>query len=310
MKTQTVAAIDIGSNSLKLVVVRASTADSFTIVLQERERVRLGHETLKTHQLSDEAINLSAQAIGKFRQIAENRNADVILAVATASVREAENAAHFVAEIERRTGVRVEVLSSLEEARLIGIAVAQKICENECSLLNIDIGGGSTELSLMKAGEPHKLFSMKLGAVGLTEKFIVSNPPKPKELKNLRLEIALELDKPHKKIKSETWEISTGTSGTILNLAGLLSFQDNESSGRKPSIQLKKLSALNEKLAQMTTEERAELPVISPQRAEVIVAGGQILEGVMQNLKIETLQPCSYALREGVIIDYLRLLEA
>ena len=310
MKTQTVAAIDIGSNSLKLVIVKASAADSFTVVLQERERVRLGHETLKTHQLSDEAITLSAQAVAKFRQIAENRNADVILAVATASVREAENAAYFVAEIERQTGVRVEVLSSLEEARLIGVAAAYKICENECSLLNIDIGGGSTELSLMRAGEPDKLFSMKLGAVGLTEKFIFSNPPKLKELKNLRLEIALALDKPYRKIKNETWEISTGTSGTILNLAELLSLQDNANSGGKPSIDLKSLSALNERLSQMTTDERAEMPVISRQRAEVIVAGGQILEGVMQTLKIETLQPCEYALREGVIIDYLRLLEA
>jgi exopolyphosphatase/guanosine-5'-triphosphate,3'-diphosphate pyrophosphatase len=310
MKTQTVAAIDIGSNSLKLVIVKASADDSFTVILQERERVRLGHETLKTHQLSDEAINLSAEAIGKFRSIAENRNADVILAVATASVREAENAAHFVNEIERRTGVRVEILSSLEEARLIGIAAVQKICKNDCSLLNIDIGGGSTELSLMKAGAPHKLFSMKLGAVGLTEKFIAGNPPKPEELKNLRLEIALALEKPHQKIKNEKWDISTGTSGTILNLASLLNFHIDENSAQKLPIHLKKLSALNVKLAEMTIEERIGLPSISRQRAEVIVAGGQILEGVMQALKIETLQPCSYALREGVIIDYLRLLEA
>jgi exopolyphosphatase / guanosine-5'-triphosphate,3'-diphosphate pyrophosphatase len=310
METQTVAAIDIGSNSLKLVVVKASAADSFTVILQERERVRLGHETLKTHQLSDEAINLSADAIARFRAIAENRKADVILAVATASVREAENAAYFVSEIERRTGVRVEILSSLEEARVIGVAAAQKICANECSLLNIDIGGGSTELSLMKAGEPHKLFSMKLGAVRLTEKFLFSNPPKPKELKNLRLEIASALNKPQQKIKNETWEISTGTSGTILNLASLLNFQIDENSAQKLPIHLKKLSALNVKLGETTIEQRTGMPSISRQRAEVIVAGGQILEGVMQALKIETLQPCSYALREGVIIDYLRLLEA
>ena len=310
MDTQTVAAIDIGSNSLKLVVVKASAADSFTVILQERERVRLGHETLKTHQLSDEAINLSADAIAKFRAIAENRKADVILAVATASVREAQNAAYFVSEIKRRTGIRVEILSSLEEARLIGIAVAQKICANECSLLNIDIGGGSTELSLMKAGETHKLFSMKLGAVRLTEEFILNNPPKPKELKNLRLEIASAVEKPRQKIKNETWEISTGTSGTILNLASLLNFQIDENLAQKLPIHLKKLSALNVKLAELTIEERTGMPSISRQRAEVIMAGGQILEGVMQALKIETLQPCSYALREGVIIDYLRLLEA
>jgi exopolyphosphatase/guanosine-5'-triphosphate,3'-diphosphate pyrophosphatase len=310
MNTQTIAAIDIGSNSLKLVIVKASAADQFTITLQERERVRLGHETLRTGQLSAEAINLSAQAISKFRSIAESRKADVILAVATASVRSAENAAYFVDEIERRTGVRIEILSSLEEARLIGVAAAQGMNAQNTSLLNIDIGGGSTELSLMKAGEPYKLFSMKLGAVGLTEKFLTSNPPKSRELKNLWFEIAAALDKPHKKIAGETWEFSTGTSGTILSLGALLKVENGGNPEQKPVIQLNQLSALNEKLAQMSVAERTQLTGISPQRAEVIVAGGQILEGVMQTLQIETLQPCNFALREGVIIDYLRQIEA
>jgi exopolyphosphatase / guanosine-5'-triphosphate,3'-diphosphate pyrophosphatase len=305
METKTVAAIDIGSNSLKLVIVQAAASNSFTVILQERERVRLGHETLKTHRLSAEAMNLSAETISKFRSIAENRKADIILAVATASVREAENADHFVREIERQTGVRVEVLSSLEEARLIGVAASQSVCDNECSLLNIDIGGGSTELSLMRDGEPHKLFSMKLGAVGLTEKFILSNPPKANEIENMRVEIANALEKPRKKINGEKWQISTGTSGTILRLAAVLS-PDAE----KTTIELKKLTALNQKLAKTNTLERAEIPGISRQRAEVIVAGGQILENVMRALKIETLQPCSFALREGVIIDYLREIEA
>ncbi len=178
MKTQKLAAIDIGSNSLKLVIIEAAASDSFTVLLQDRERVRLGHETLRNHILSEEAINLSANAIAKFRSIADSREVDSIIAVATASVREAENAAEFVSEIEKRTGVYIEVLSSLEEARLIGVAVAQFFDAKQESLLNIDIGGGSTELSLMKKGQPDKLFSMKLGAVGLTEKFIFSNPPK------------------------------------------------------------------------------------------------------------------------------------
>ena len=306
MKTQTVAAIDIGSNSLKLVIVQAAASDSFTVLVQERERVRLGHETLKTHQLSADAINTSAEAIAKFRSIAEQRGADEIIAVATASVREADNAHEFVNEIERRTGVCIEVLSSLEEARLIGVAASQMVCADQCTLLNIDIGGGSTELSLMKNGEPHKLFSMKLGAVGLTERFIASNPPKPAELKNLRLEIAQALEKPRRKINSETWQFATGTSGTILNLAQLLNPDDRE----KPLIALKKLTAFNEKFAKMTVAERAATPNLSASRAEVIIAGGQILEGVMRGLKIETVQPCGYALREGVIIDYLRRIEA
>ncbi len=308
MNTQTVAAIDIGSNSLKLVIVQAAASDSFTVILQERERVRLGQETLRTHQLSGEAINLSADAIAKFRSIAESRGADQIIAVATASVREAENAQAFVNEIERRTGVKIEILSSLEEARLIGVAASQNVCADDCKLLNIDIGGGSTEISLMNTGEPHKLFSMKLGAVGLTEKFISANPPKAVEIKNLRTEIALAVEKPRWKIKDESWQISTGTSGTILNLAAILNPQTELL--QKPVIQLKKLTALNARMTKMTIAERSTLPSISPQRAEVIVAGGQILEGVMRALKIESVLPCGYALREGVIIDYLRRIEA
>jgi len=311
MKTQTIAAIDIGSNSLKLAIVEAAASDSFTIILQERERVSLGRQTLQNKRLSREAIDLSADVVAKFRSIAESRSADSIIAVATASVREADNAEEFVSELKRRTGVTVEVLSSIEEARLIGIAAAQNFNFIDGNLMNIDIGGGSTELSLMRDGEPYKLFSMKLGAVGLTEKFIASNPPKKKEIENIRAEIASALERPLRKVKGEAWQISTGTSGTILNLAGLLNFQNNEKpSSSKPVIQLKKLTALNEMLARISTEERAKLPVISPQRAEVIVAGGQILENVMRALRIETVQPCSFALREGVIIDHLREIEA
>ena len=310
MKTQKLAAIDIGSNSLKLVIVEAAASDSFTVLLQERERVRLGQDTLRNHILSDEAINLSASAIAKFRAIAESREVDSIIAVATASVREADNAAQFVREIEERTGVRVEVLSAVEEARLIGIAVSQFYDAKEKSLLNIDIGGGSTELSLMKNGEPLKLFSMKLGAVGLTEKFIFSNPPKAKELENLQTEIALALERPLLKMKNQTWQISTGTSGTIMNLLTLLNFQTADAANAAAEIQFKKLVALNKMLVRISLEERAKLPSISISRAEVIVAGGQILEAVMRAFKIEKLQPCNYALREGVIIDYLREIES
>jgi exopolyphosphatase/guanosine-5'-triphosphate,3'-diphosphate pyrophosphatase len=310
MKTQTIAAIDIGSNSLKLAIVKAAASDSFTVVLQERERLSLGRQTLQNKFLSKDAINLSAETIAKFRSIAESRECDSIIAVATASVREAANAQEFVDEVERRTGVRVEVLSSIEEARLIGIAASQHCSFDGGSLMNVDIGGGSTELSLMRGGEPYKLFSMKLGAVGLTEKFIASNPPKKKEIENIRVEIASALERPLRKIKGETWQISTGTSGTILNLAALLNFQTDEKSAQKPVIQLKKLAALNEMLGRIDLQERSRLPVISPQRADVIVAGGLILEEVMRALRIQTLEPCSFALREGVLIDYLREIEA
>lgn len=310
MKTQKIAAIDIGSNSLKLAIVEAAASDSFTVILQDRERVRLGHETLRNKFLSPEAVNLSADAISKFRSIAESRSVESIIAVATASVREAQNGNEFVQEIERRTGVHIAILSSIEEARLIGIAASQFFGAEESSLINIDIGGGSTELSLMKNGEPEKLFSMKLGAVGLTEKFIFSNPPKEKELEKLRAEIVFALNHPLQKLKNATWDFASGTSGTIQNLAAMLNFQTGENRSEKLSVPFKRLMALNKMMAKITLEERARLPVLSPQRAEVIVAGGLILEGVMRALEIDNLQICQYALREGVIIDYLRQIEA
>jgi len=306
MKNQKIAAIDIGSNSIKLVVVEAAASNSFTIILQERERVRLGQETLRKQFLSPSAIKRSTEAIARFCSIAESRGVDKILAVATASVREARNASEFVNQVFEQTGVRIEVLSSIEEARLIGIAAAQNFGLEKGTLLNTDIGGGSTELSLMRDGSPDELFSMKLGAVGLTERFLFTNPPKEKELKALKNEIRSALERPTREMKGKSWRYSTGSSGTILSLATLLNFKTSENGGvGKAAIQFKRLAALNEMLSKLKTEDRAKLPNVSPQRAEVIVAGGQILEGVMRAFKIQTLEPCAFALREGVIIDYL-----
>ena len=309
MKTQRLAAIDIGSNSLKLAVVEAAASNSFTIISQDRERVRLGKETLQKNYLSDEAIELSIEAIARFRSIAETREVDSLIAVATASVRGAKNASEFVARVEEKTGVHIEILPSLEEARLIGIAASQYFGKKESSLLNIDIGGGSTEVSFMKNGEPRKLFSMKLGAVGLTEKFLLSDPVKRKEMKKMRNEIQFALRMPKRKIESETWSIATGTSGTIMSLASILNFQDSDSLTGKPAIHFRRLVGMNKILMGLSLKQRTKIPVINERRAEVIIAGGQILEGVMDALEIESVEPCSYALREGVIIDYLRNME-
>ena len=309
MKTQRLAAIDIGSNSLKLAVVEAAASNSFTVISEDRERIRLGKETLQKKYLSDEAIELSIDAIARFRSIAETREADSIIAVATASVRGAKNSSEFVTRVEEETGVRIEILPSLEEARLIGIAASQYFGKKESSLLNIDIGGGSTEISYMKNGEPKKLFSMKLGAVGLTEKFLLSDPIKRVEMKKMRNEIRFALRKPKRKVKGESWSIATGTSGTVMSLASILNFQDSDNLLGKPVIHFKRLVAMNKIIAELTLKQRTKIPVINERRAEVIIAGGQILEGVMDALKIETIEPCSYALREGVIIDYLRNME-
>ncbi|HYO91238.1 MAG TPA: Ppx/GppA phosphatase family protein [Pyrinomonadaceae bacterium] len=312
------AAIDIGSNSIKLVVVDAAASDSFAVLAREKEPVRLGHDTLLHEHLSGSAIERAADCIGRFRSIAEARGAEQVVAVATASVREADNASEFIDEIARQTGVQIEVLSSIEEARLIGLAASRGCVPAGASLINIDIGGGSTEISLVQDGVPKQLFSVKLGAVGLTEEFISSDPVKPKELRALRNEIAAALERPSRELRDANWQYATGTSGTILAIGEILRLRllkslDHKSQAAQPAgaeIPLNQLERLNSRLAEMDLSERRSQPGISTQRSEIIIAGGQILEGAMRALSINVMRTCDWALREGVIIDRLRELEA
>ena len=311
------AAIDIGSNSIKMVVVEAA-GDSFAVLAREKDVARLGHETLRQGHLTTQAIERAAETIKRFNSIAEGRGANHVVAIATASVRRASNAAQFIDEVERLAGVRVEVLSGIEEARLIGLAASQGCAARGASLLNIDIGGGSTELSLVHDGVPTQLFSINIGAVGLTEGFITTDPVKPKELRAVRDEVRAALQRPARELRGARWQHATGTSGTALALGEALKIRRRNSPvqrerGAQPTgadINLVRLMRLNETLAGMNLAQRREQPGVSAQRAEIIIAGGQILEGAMRALGIEQLRTCDWALREGVIIDRLRELDA
>ena len=162
-----------------------------------------------------------------------------------------------------------------------------------------------------------RFLSVKLGAVGLTETYIHSDPPKHKQLKALKAEIQAALERPARELKGERWQQSTGTSGTILAIGNALRLRalshGREPGGAQPAgdeIRLSKLVAFNERMGDMSFVERRAVAGITNQRSEIIVAGGQILEGAMHALRIESLRTCGWALREGVIIDRLREIEA
>jgi exopolyphosphatase/guanosine-5'-triphosphate,3'-diphosphate pyrophosphatase len=312
------AAIDIGSNSIKLIVVEAATGDSFAVLGREKDVVRLGHNTLRAGFLEDDAIDRAAEVIKRYRSIAEARGAERVVTIATASVREARNAQQFINEVEEQAGVEVEILSGLEEARLIGLAAVHECAAQQTTLLNIDIGGGSTELSLMERGEPVALHSVKLGCVGTTERFLHSDPVKSKELKALREEIRAVWERPAREMRGRRWELTSGTSGTAVALGrmALLEKMTPEqlfARGAQPAgwiFTLGWLDKFNRRAAKATVAERREWPGMSAQRAEVIVAGGQIMEGFMRAFGVKAVRSCDYALREGAILDCLRQMEA
>ena len=295
------AAIDLGSNSIKLVVVEAAASDSFTELASEREVIRLGQETLVNKHISDAATVRAVNCLKHFRSIAERHGAESIAAIATAFLREADNAEDFIRTVEQETGLRVEVVAGIEEARLIGLAAAHGCATKELTTLNIDIGGGSTEFSLFRDSEPLKLLSIKIGAVGLTDRFIRSDPPSAEELNQLRSEIRGSLQHLASELREQTWDQTTATSGTAVTLGAVLSHT---------TISLPVLQSLNARLASLSLSERRTVAGLPPQRADIIVAGGFVLEEVMNALGIESVRLCDWSLREGVIIDRLRALES
>lgn len=303
------AAIDIGSNSIKLVVVDAAASYSFAVLAREKVTVRLGHETLLKGRLGPDAIFRAADCIQRFRSLAEKRGAEKIVAIATAAVREANNSASFIEAIEQKTGVTVEILSGIEEARLIGLAAAHGCSAKGDTSLNIDIGGGSTEISIFRDGLPLRLHSMRLGAVGLTERFLKKDPPGMKAVRELQAAIQAALESPARELQDSSWDNVTGTSGSILAIGNALRVWAGGVQTGQPIeavIKLGELTRFNGAMAEITTAERRTAARVTKQRAEIIVAGGLILEATMRALKIESLTTCDWALREGVIIDRLR----
>lgn len=314
------AAIDIGSNSIKLIVVESSAADTFAVLAREKDVVRLGRETLRSGRLPPEAVGRAVESLKRLRTLAQAHGSQQIMTTATASVRGADNAADFIRTVAKETGLRVEVLSGIEEARLIGLAASHGCAPRGAALLNIDIGGGSTELSVILDGAMGPLYSIQIGAVGLTDSLVQSDPIKPKELRQLKEHILYAFERPARELREEgvRWGMTTGTSGTILAIGESLRLRalrkvDTAGLGARPAaveITLSKLARFNQRVALMSADERARVPGISAQRAEIIVAGGHILEGALGALGVESLMTCEWALREGVVIDRLRELEA
>jgi exopolyphosphatase/guanosine-5'-triphosphate,3'-diphosphate pyrophosphatase len=297
------AAIDIGSNSIKVVIVEALRSDSFDVVASDRETVRLGQETLINKHISSAAMQRAVDCLRRFRSLAEVHDVEEIVVTATAFLREADNAGEFIKVIERETGLEVQVLSGIEEARLIGLAALHGCTEKGVTSLNIDVGGGSTEITIFRGDEPVILRSINTGAVGLTDRFICSDPPAPTELDAMRSEIRLFLQPHLKDFLAHSWDSTTATSGTAVTIGAAL---NNVFPPASSTVTLDQLKHLVAALAALTLAERRTVAGIPPQRADIIVAGAVVLEEVMTALAIDSLRTCDWSLREGVIINRLR----
>ena len=308
------AAIDIGSNSIHLVIVRAVKGQHPEIIDRQKEMVRLGAGTLREHRLSKKTIERAVITLRRFKKMAEHNGADPIIATATSAVRESRNSDQFIEQVRKEVGLDVQVLPGVEEARLIALAVSEVTDFNSRRALIIDIGGGSTEFIITGGGEPELMLSLRLGAVRLTEKFVSTDPISVEQRNRLVANIRSDFTRAAAEIKNTGYDFVIGSSGTVLNMVNA-SVMAHEPYGSEDvsdyeafseTVSLDQIEWLNRKLGRMTLRERRRVPGIEKGRADIIVAGGLLLQCLLTELGATEITSCDWSLREGVILNYLR----
>lgn len=307
------AAIDIGTNSIHMVVVRIHPAlPTFTIIAREKDTVRLGDRDPKTGDLKPEVMERAIAALQRCQELAKSFNAEQIVAVATSAVREAPNGREFLQRVNSELGLFVNLISGQEEARRIYLGVLSGMELNNYPHMIIDIGGGSTELILGDSHEPRCLSSTRVGAVRLTAKYVTTDPIDPSEFQYLQAYIRGRMERPVEELLAhlEPGEQPrlVGTSGTIEALAMI---HAREKLGTVPNtlngyqLSRKDIKDIVRHLASLNYVERLAIPGMSDRRAEIIVAGALILLETMTLLGAESITICERALREGVIVDWM-----
>ena len=295
-----IAAIDIGTNSIHMIVAELRGNGGYRVVDKEKEMVQLGLSSLGGAPMSEEAMERGVAAIAHMAQVARGWHAEEIVAVATSAVREAPNRREFLKRVKDAADVRVKVISGEEEADYIYRAVRAAVELDEAStLLCIDIGGGSVELIVGTSREIYFTASEPLGSLRLAQRFALDETPKPQNVEACRRYVADHIRKAAKRILPLGFDLCVGTSGTIQTLAGLATPSDTAPPLR--GLTHEALEQLVIQLYHSTLQQRIEKMGIDARRARNVVAGAVVLEQIMRSLRIRSLLACSAAIREGII---------
>jgi exopolyphosphatase/guanosine-5'-triphosphate,3'-diphosphate pyrophosphatase len=302
-----IAAIDIGTNSIHMLVVQVRPDLSFEVIDREKDMVRLGAGGLDGRSLTPTAMNAALQTLAKFRRLAESNKVDEIVAAATSATREAENGGDFIAEVARQTGIRIRVISGTEEARLIHLAAGYGVDVGGNTAVVVDIGGGSVEVTLGTATHLALGKSFKVGVIRLTDRFVKSDPLSRHDHRRLTKHLNKEMGAHLDQIAASRFDRVIGTSGTILSL-GALALTDGDAVPadlRNRRVTAKALRRLRKRLVETDIEERLHMSGLDPRRADLCVAGSVLLDTILRRLGAEDLTLCDLALREGLVLDYI-----
>lgn len=301
------AALDIGSNSIRLVVAEVEDDGSYRVLDDERETTRLSEGLAATGRISEEAIERSLAAIGKMKAITDGLRVTKLRAIATSAVREAENGYLFCERVQQRFQVPVETISGEEEARLAFHSVVQHFHLHERPTGVIDIGGGSLEVILAKGTVVDQVYSLPLGAVRVTERFDTGEPIPKKERRAVVAAIDRELSESIGRLPLRP-QILIGSGGTFTTLAEIQ--QARRGAQRSGTVQGYRLSLVEiertlDELAEMPVRDRRNVPGLPPARADIIVAGALVVSRVAQYFACPEIWVHEKGIRDGLLLEMI-----
>ncbi|MBU8895405.1 Ppx/GppA family phosphatase [Corallococcus sp. H22C18031201] len=289
------AAIDVGTNAVRLELARPDADGALETLHQERDPIRPGEGVFATGLMPAETADRLLSTLRRYAALCRRHKAQV-RAVATSALREARNREDIVRRVHEEAGLHLEVVSGKEEARLICLGVLHRKPASTRSLL-VDIGGGSTEVATAVGERPDNLWSLALGSVRLTEVFDASRKVTPKQLRLMRSFVSEVLRKTLPADLPPLPKVALGSSGTI---NAVVSFAAGENGGNATARQL---TQAVETLADLTPERRRKR--FDPRRADIITSGAVILEGVVKHLGVDSVSVVNRGLRDGLLVDLL-----
>ena len=300
--------LDVGSNTVHLQVVDASPGARPNPNINYKEEVRLAEYLSADGFVSAEGARQLREAIRRSLHEAKKVETEELLPFATSALREAKNGAEIIAKINEDFQIDLQVLSGEDEAKITFLAARRWYGWSSGRLLMVDIGGGSLELAVGVNEVPDVALSLPLGASRLTKDHLEGDPFSKKSIRNLRDHIEANLAEilPSLLMHQET-DRAIATSKTLRTLARLCG---DWIDGNGKKLKIDSLRKITPKLADMTQEERSELPGVSVTRARQITAGAFVAESVMRSLDIDELEICPWALREGLILKWLDWMES
>ena len=302
MKRACLGVVDVGSNTIRSLIVEADPDGSYRALDDEREVARLAAGLTRQGRLSSAAMQRAVTALKRMAEIARARGAESVSVVATSAIRNAANRAQFVSRVRSETGLRVRVISEQEEAGLAFESAARSFDLEDRPCAVADVGGGSTEVILALGSHVQQVYSLHLGAVVLTEEFLKTDPVKRREFKEMRRRIRRRIEEA--RIEADPApQVMIASGGTATSVAQMVMARQGLAGRPAQGFEMTQaeLLHLHEALLRRDHAERRAMPGLSPDRADIIVAGVTILYELMSRLRVNQLRVSEHGIRHALL---------